>query len=80
MADVVLDVLGSDEGKLASLTKVLASSEGMLYELPALVAEPVSLKNSVSVGEDERMKNRHSIPYYRHSDSSCRGVDLPAES
>ena len=52
----------------------------MLYELPALVAEPVSLKNSVSVGEDERMKNRHSIPYYRHSDSSCRGVDLPAES
>ncbi len=76
MEDVLLGYLGRIRGSWLEL----ASSEGMLYELPALVDEPVSLKNSVSVGEDERMKNRHSIPYYLHSDSSCRGVNLPAES
>eukprot|EP01083_Nonionella_stella_P173820 600693_1 len=51
-----------DEGKLTSLMEELVSSEGMLYELAALVTQlvPVSLDNSVSDGQDERMNKRHS--------------------
>ena len=57
MADVLLDVLGSDEGKLSWLLSwknwLHRKACYMNYQHWSL-NQPVSLKNSVSVGEDER--------------------------
>jgi len=53
LADVLLDVLGPEEGKLTPLLEELVSSEAMMCELAAFVTEPVSVSVSDRGDEDD---------------------------